>query len=308
MFPIARIDGTQMSFWSRLFLRPSYALNPVRTTAARRDFDIDRGFDAYATMCQNCSSRQVARADSDLARRGVELLTLFSEDRASSILSDLLASSAGTQRSDKGIDYSEALAFEEGDLLFPIFHEIFQGDTDRKIFHHFGSEYLIYSFAVTRTLPVTAARRSFLWHCDRGPRRFLKILLYLNGSATHGGNTEFLDRDTTAAFETLGYIFGPNKRRSADLEPLARKYDIPYAPLLTPVKAGQALLFEPASTLHRGVLPSRGERYLLSLMLIPSPIPWHSAFAAASHSRFCETNAGVWPSQANDLLTAMNIR
>jgi len=129
--------------------------------------------------------------------------------------------------------------------------------------------------------------------------------MYLNGTESHGGNTEFLDRSATQEFERLGYVFGPNKRRSDDLAPLARKNGLRYEPRMWPIKAGEALLFEPAGALHRGIMPSRGNRYLLSLMLTPSPMPWRQAFAATARTRFCETNAGSWPAHARDLLAAI---
>ncbi len=293
-----------MSFLQRLF-RPRYALDPERTLAARRDFDIERGFDRYADYCRRALARPVPAGEDAITRDGVELLPILSETRAAEVLASITAASTGVQPNDKGIDYSEVFAFERADALLPVFEEVLNGIVDAKLLRRFGSEYLIYSFAAIRTLAKSESRRSFLWHCDRGPQGFLKILLYLNGSEAHGGNTEFLDRATTRGFERLGYVFGPNKRRTGDLAPLARDHRLAYKPLLWPIKAGEAFLFEPAGALHRGIMPTRGERYLLSLMLMPSPMPWRQAFAETARTRFCETNAGAWPTHACDLLKAI---
>jgi hypothetical protein len=296
-----------MSLLQKLFAPSSYALDPRRTTAARRDFDVERGFDRYAEFCRGRLTRAIPPGEDAIAAAGVELLPILSAARAAEVLSAIKAASSGIQPNDKGIDYSEVLAFDRADALLPVFEEVLGGAVDEKLLRQFGSEYLIYSYGVIRTLPRSESRRSFLWHCDRGPRRFLKILLYLNGTESHGGNTEFLDRSTTQDFERLGYVFGPNKRRSADLAPLARKNGIRYEPRLWPIRGGEALLFEPAGALHRGIMPSRGERYLLSLMLTPSPLPWRTAFDAAARTRFCETNAGAWPAHARDLLAAIGL-
>lgn len=294
-----------MRLLQKLFAPSGYALDPQRTAAARRDFDVERGFDRYAEFCRTRLSRPIPPGEDEITARGVELLPILTEARAAEMLASLEAASSGIQPNDKGIDYSEVLAFDRADALLPVFEEVLRGAVDDKLLRQFGSEYLIYSFAVIRTLPKSDVRRSFLWHCDRGPRRFLKILMYLNGTESHGGNTEFLDRSTTQEFERLGYVFGPNKRRSADLAPLARKNGLRYEPRTWPIKGGEALLFEPAGVLHRGIMPSRGSRYLLSIMLTPSPIPWRQAFAATARTRFCETNAGAWPAHARDLLAAI---
>lgn len=294
-----------MSILQRLFT-PAYALDPQRTARARRDFDVERGFDRYAAFCQSRLARPVPANDEN-GEVGIELLPILSEQRAAESLDDIRRTSSGIRPNGKGIDYSEVLAFERPDALLPVLEEVLRGAVEERLLRHFQAEFLVYSLDVVRTLPKSESRRSFLWHCDRGPRRFLKILLYLNGTAEHGGNTEFLDRPTTQGFERLGYVFGPNKRRAADLGPLARKHGMPYRPLSWPVKAGEALLFQPASVLHRGIMPTRGDRYLLSIMLLPSPVPWREAFAALQKTRFCETNAGVWPAHARDLMDLLGI-
>jgi hypothetical protein len=295
-----------MSLLQRLFT-PAYALDPQRTAAARRDFDVARGFDRYAAFCRSRLARPVPAGEDAVAARSVELLPILSEQRAAEIRDRLLGAASGVQTNDKGIDYSEVLAFDDSHELLPLFEEVLRGPVDGKLLRHFQAEYLIYSFGVIRTLPKSESRRSFLWHCDRGPRRFLKILLYLNGIEDHGGNTEFLDGPTTEEFERLGYVFGPNKRRVADLGPLARRHGIRYEPLSWPVKGGEALLFEPARALHRGIMPTRGDRYILSIMLLPSPVPWREAFESLQKTRFCETNGAAWPGHARDLLDLLGV-
>lgn len=165
---------------------------------------------------------------------------------------------------------------------------------DQKIAGHFGSEYLVCSYAEHRTPPARKEARSFLWHCDRGPKRFLKVLLYLNDG--HGGNTEFLDRAATAELEHVGYVFGPNRRRLSDLSGIARRHGIPYQPRRWPIQAGQAFLFEPSGVLHRGIVPTIAERRTLSIMLVPSPIPWREAL-----DRYQPRHDGVFPASADML-------
>ena len=279
-----------------------YRLDPARALAARRDFDERRGYRDYWDLCRGKLARAVPAGDDDLSRSGVEKLRLFAEEEATAILRDVVARARGVVANDKGIDYSEVLAFDDSGFLAGIFERTLRPEIDAKLVRYFGSEYFIYSYSVTRALPEKESRRSFLWHCDRGPRAFLKILLYLNATEEHGGTTEFLDRDSTAEFERIGYVFGPNRRRQADLAPLARRFGIAYAPIRWSVRAGEALIFEPSNVLHRGVLPSRGARYVLSLMLAASPVPWREAFRRTGPTGFCERNEGVWLESAGELL------
>ena len=123
---------------------------------------------------------------------------------------------------------------------------------------------------------------SFSWHCDGGPTKHLKVLLYLNGSDEHGGNTRFLDRATTDAFKKIGYVFCDIDHRLDDLAALAGEHGIAYRPLEAPMRTGEAILFEPANVLHKGVWPTRAPRYLLQICIVPSPMPWRGELTECS--------------------------
>ena len=82
---------------------------------------------------------------------------------------------------------------------------------------YFGCEYLVHWFMIAMTPPTRRpASVSFLWHCDKGPRAHLKLMVYLNDADEHGGGTAFLDRNDSAAVEASGYLFGAAKKRTAD--------------------------------------------------------------------------------------------
>jgi hypothetical protein len=118
---------------------------------------------------------------------------------------------------------------------------------------------------------------SFRWHCDRGPRAHLKLLFYLNDWSEHGGGTAFLDLETTRRIAASGYVFAPVKTRVADLGPIAQECGVDCAPWLEEMKAGEGILFQPASVLHRGRISTTGPRHVVTLCLLPSPIPWREA-------------------------------
>ena len=62
------------------------------------------------------------------------------------------------------------------------------------------------------------------WHCDGGPSKHLKIIIYLNGHEEHGSNTAFYDKETTQKLKELGYIFADLDNRKLNIEPLLEKH------------------------------------------------------------------------------------
>ena len=115
---------------------------------------------------------------------------------------------------------------------------------------------------------------AFYWHCDGGPRAHLKLLLYLNSSQVSGGNTLFLSREQTKAFEEIGYVFCNIDHRLSDLTPLSEKFMIGYDPIDYRPLSGDAILFEPSRILHKGIWPKVRKRYMIQLLFIPSMLPW----------------------------------
>jgi hypothetical protein len=173
----------------------------------------------------------------------------------------------------------EGYALEDPTLLRRLAQSALTPEIDTHCLDFFGSEYFVYWCTLSRTAPQEdgPANVSFMWHCDRGPRAHLKLLVYLNDYSEHGGGTSYLDLDASEAVARSGYVFARGKRRTGSLDEislLARRpitaYD--HLPL-----AGDAVLFQPSRVLHRGITPKLGPRYVLTLCLLPSPLPWWQA-------------------------------
>jgi hypothetical protein len=149
---------------------------------------------------------------------------------------------------------------------------------DERVTQYFRSEYFVHWFVVNRAMPRPDENfNSFLWHCDRGPRVHLKLLVYLNGVDEHDGRTEFLDLHATRDLARSGYLFGRVADRRADLGPLAERVGAEFQPRSWCLAGGEALLFQPSNVLHRGLMPSRAARTMLAICLLPSPVPWREA-------------------------------
>ncbi|WP_447971241.1 hypothetical protein [Nitrospira sp. M1] len=203
----------------------------------------------------------------------------------------------------KNIDYSAMLTVADTRFIETLFMKIFTPAFEQKLVQYFKSEFCIYWHTILRASPSPQARRSFLWHCDKGPSCHIKLLLYLNATDEHGGNTKFLDRRTTKKFAETGYLFGPVDARQADLSTLANTANIEFQPKQWDMQPGDGILFEPSQILHCGILPTKGPRYVIAFCLLPSPIPWHEAFNRTQGNNMSQDYA--WHSNANEICKAL---
>jgi hypothetical protein len=153
---------------------------------------------------------------------------------------------------------------------------------------------------LSRTAPSTApASVSFRWHCDKGPRSHLKLLVYLNDYSEHGGGTSYLDLAGSEAVARTGYMFARGRRRTDSLQQLADLSGRDLTAYDHHPQAGDAVLFQPARVLHSGITPSRGPRYVLALCLLPSPLPWREALARGAQIDL--RTDPIWHAHASEL-------
>jgi SAM-dependent methyltransferase len=237
-------------------------LNPGGDARTKALYDDKAGYAKLHFVSQRACRREPDDAESDLIRTGIERLPVLDEAECAKLRTMIDAES----------DFLRSHLFRVS-----LMAKIFVGAVDRRIAGYFGSEYLPLWCRFMRSDPGGEPNVSFSWHCDGGPTKHLKVLLYLNGSDEHGGNTRFLDRATTDAFKKIGYVFCDIAHRLDDLAALAGEHGIPYRPLEAPMRTGEAILFEPANVLHKGVWPTRAPRYLLQICIVPSPMPWRDA-------------------------------
>jgi hypothetical protein len=282
-------------------------LDPARTRAARRHFDVTGGYDEWHAQCQKAFMRVIPAGENGIATSGMEVVTLLSPSEATRSKQLLLDKAKQFQQKKKAIDYADTLAFENTDFLTPIMEKMFNPDIDAKITHFFGSEYFVQGLVANRTMPAKEAKRSFLWHGDRGPKNFLKINLFLDATSEHGGTTEFLNIAESEKFEKIGYTFGANDRRVSDLSTIARKAGVTPHVTHPQLDAGQAFMFLPSRSLHRGFLPTKGIRHMLLAIILPSPIHWRKAWDHMSASGYFLTEGETFPDHAQVLAEKMGL-
>jgi hypothetical protein len=280
-------------------------LDPVRTRAARHHYDVAGGYDEWHAQCQKDFTRKISEGENKIATSGMEVVTILSPTEAMQTKQLLLDKSTQFEQRKKAINYADTLTFESTDFLLPVIEKMFNAEIDSKITNFFGSEYFVQGLVANRTMPAKESMRSFLWHGDRGPKNFLKINLFLDATSEHGGTTEFLNIGESEEFEKIGYTFGANDRRVSDLSTIARKVGI--TPHIThpQLDAGQAFMFLPSRSLHRGFLPTKGIRHMLLAIILPSPIHWRKAWDHMSQSGYYLREGVSFPDKAWGLRSKM---
>lgn len=282
-------------------------LDPKRTQAARAHFDVTGGYDLWHANCRMQFRRKVTSSAGELATKGVEVVRLLSPREASDTKALLLGNSEQFSAAKKSIDYADVMRFKDSEFLRPVIEKMLNKAVDAKITSIFGSEYYVHSLVANRTMPAKESKRSFLWHCDRGPKNFLKINMFLDATSEHGGTTEFLDLASSQGFEDAGYTFGANARRVADLGPVARKFGGTVNVIHPQLDAGEAFLFFPARSLHRGFLPTRGIRHMLSIVLLPSPIHWTEAWKKTAETGYHMKTFATFPDNSASLFAELGL-
>jgi hypothetical protein len=73
-----------------------------------------------------------------------------------------------------------------------------------------------------------------------------------------------------------------------------------------PREAGEAVLFQPARLLHRGISPTRGPRLTVTLCLLPSLVDCRRALRAGAMSDFAIDE--MWHDDATQFLAGLQRR
>jgi hypothetical protein len=259
--------------------------DPRRAEAIWREFDEDRQYGRYLAHCQSAWSRVPPPAiDNALARRGFTYLPALPGVDAGAFAADL-ANRHPLQLLKKDSRDLEGFRVADPEWLRKLLGRVLQGQVDSAISAFFRSEYLVHWVALSLTRPAPEqASVSFRWHCDKGPSAHLKLIVYLNPTEEHGGNTEFIDLEDSMAVARRGYLFGWSKARTSDVAHLSHVAGRSVFPYMRPMAAGDAVLFQPARVLHRGISPTRAPRLTATLCLLPSPVHWQRALECATLS------------------------
>ncbi len=139
---------------------------------------------------------------------------------------------------------------------------------------YFGAYFRIVSLSLARTVPIAANECSFMWHRDAEPAQQTHIMLYLTESTVQTGSTSFLTFADTRAAAQQGYSYPLPDQRVADLDDWQGIAEQSITPVRPDVNAGDALIFAASRVLHKGNAPIDGHRDAITMVVLPSPVPW----------------------------------
>ncbi|TDU28925.1 2-oxoglutarate-Fe(II)-dependent oxygenase superfamily protein [Panacagrimonas perspica] len=299
MIPLNRHGPAVLLRKFRLWFEPD--LDPSRVAKVFEEHDDRRGFATWHAQCKSALARPlpVRASPGPVMKDGFAVQQVMSGEAAASLLE------AATSRQEpiqlkrdsaklKGYDLDDPA------LVRRLAESALTADVDAHCLEFFGSEYFVYWYTLARTAPTQGpANVSFMWHCDRGPRAHLKLLVYLNDHSEHGGGTSYLDLAATDAVARSGYVFARGKRRTGSLDELSKLAGQPLTAYDHRPRAGDAVLFQPSRVLHSGITPHLGPRYVFTLCLLPSPVPWRSALERSAQVDL--RNDPIWHGDARDL-------
>lgn len=119
----------------------------------------------------------------------------------------------------------------------------------------------------------TAAEYEYniFWHLDNGIPNTLKLFVYLDPVAEHGGNTLIIDRERTDALRGAGALPIEVEKRREDLTPDLERLGLDTRHLGYDLKAGDGLLFSPLVLAHKCLAPKAGKkRHTICFTIEPS--------------------------------------
>jgi hypothetical protein len=276
-------------------------LDPQRVAKVFDEFDRVRGFAAWQDYCRTRLTRAVPddAAKTAIIEHGYATVPVMHADTAVELL-QAVRRDEDIARLKRDSAKLEGYALTQTTLVERLLEASLNAAVDRQILSFFRSEYLVYWYTLSRTAPGNApASVSFRWHCDKGPHAHLKLLIYLNDYSEHGGGTSYLDLAGSTAVARTGYLFARGRRRTESLAELAQLAGTALTAYDHHPTAGDAVLFQPARVLHSGITPTIGPRYVLTLCLLPSPVPWRAALARGAHIDL--RTEPLWPADTRQL-------
>jgi hypothetical protein len=181
----------------------------------------------------------------------------------------------------------------ERDFKLDVLGHIFKvPEVDQAIVNALGSEYMPLWVRWYKNDPAQVERPpSFYWHCDGGPTKHAKILLYLNSSEESGGNTQFLSKQTTDGLKQINYMFCNINERKEEVESLCTEWTLPYKMVEREIAEGEGVVFEPFNIGHKGIWPTKAPRYLMQICILPAARPWYVEVSQRNIPR----GSNAWP-------------
>ncbi|MAC47301.1 MAG: hypothetical protein CMI12_10670 [Oceanospirillum sp.] len=148
---------------------------------------------------------------------------------------------------------------------------VFQGDVDELLRQHFEGDYQIFWTSYDKVDDkATDYDLNLYWHLDYGVKKSLKLFVYLNPVAEHGGNTLIIDQARTESLRKAGALPIESGKRHHDLTEILQGLELDMNTLAYDLDTGDALLFSPFILAHKCQPPKPyTERHTICFLLTP---------------------------------------
>ena len=239
-----------------------YTLCPGNANEVKKFYEQEHQYGKLAIRAEKNFTLQKECINTSLSSEHFKLIPkLLDENICSSIIEEF------NQNPDAAVHPS---------VLSTILPLVITTDIDRELISYFQSEYCVLWWSIYKVENDTEEKGYFTkWHCDSGPQKHLKVIVYLNSYEEHESYTGFLNKSTTDQLKDIGYIYNNINNRVLDLSELCKHYKIDFSPVFGKANAGDCLIFNPAQIAHKAFSPKKGHtRYALNLCLVQSEIGW----------------------------------
>ena len=239
-----------------------YILRPNAKNFLRKIYEEEHGYGKLASNAEKRFPLKNECIETSLIREHQKLVPkLVDAKLCNSIIEEF-------DNDPEGISHPSVL-----ETLLPL---VLTEEIDRELISYFKSEYCIFWWSIYKVEDDMEDSAYFTkWHCDSGPQKHLKLIVYLNGYDEHESYTGFLNQTTTEQLKNIGYIYNDINNRVLDISELCKHYKIDLSPKYSKPNAGDCLIFNPAQVAHKAFSPKKGHtRYAMNLCLVQSETNW----------------------------------
>ncbi len=239
-----------------------YKLRPGQNAAIEQFYDVQHRYGALLKASQSAFTRDCP--ETELSNSHVTVLRqMIPKELCEGFVSEIK-------------DNPEAM--EHPDVLKILLPYIFTDAVDLQLRSYFNSEYCLFWYSFYGVNDDETDGDYFKrWHCDGGPSKHLKIIVYLNGHDEHGSDTAFYPEAATERLKEEGYIFTALNDRKTDIEPLMEHFGIEGKSVTATPGAGDTLIFNPGKLAHKAIVSNKGQkRYVFNACIVASPKPWQA--------------------------------
>jgi hypothetical protein len=151
---------------------------------------------------------------------------------------------------------------------------------------YYKSNFKLYNASFYRTVPdESVPESSFLWHFDNCTDEEIKIMVYLDKVTTETGAFRFKSVATSERARAAGFWHRDDYDKARDV------FDDPSTTVVAEGEPGTVILFRQGRVVHKATAPRMDHRDAVTMVVIPSLIPWREHYARTKH--LLSTNAGI---------------